>query len=331
MLMLLMTLLLLALILLRVPIAWAILFSGIAGLLILDGPSGVLGVLMTIPQSAASKESLAAIPLFILMAQFILHSGALNDLFASARVIVGRIRGGTAVAAVSAGAVFASVSGSSLAAAATLAHTSTGKLVEEGYSPRFSSGVVAAAGTLAAMIPPSILLVFYAITAETGVGPTLMAGLLPGLLVVLALIITVFIVVRVEHTNPTNVDDEPRMSIPQALWGITPIALIFAVVVGVVFFGITTATEAAAMGVVAGLVLMMFRKRLNWITVRESMAEAISSSVMILAIIMAAHVFGHLITETQITPQIMEAVSNLNVAPIVIVALIALGYLILGF
>lgn len=331
MLMLLMTLLLLALILLRVPIAFAILFSGIAGLLILDGPSGVLGVLMTIPQSAASKESLAAIPLFILMAQFILHSGALNDLFASARVIVGRIRGGTAVAAVSAGAVFASVSGSSMAAAATLAHTSTGKLVEEGYSPRFSSGVVAAAGTLAAMIPPSILLVFYAITAETGVGPTLMAGLIPGLLVVLALIITVLIVVRVEHTNPNNSDASPKMSVPQALWGITPIALIFAVVVGFVFFGITTATEAAAVGVIAGLVLMMFRKRLNWIAVRESMAEAISSSVMILAIIMAAHVFGHLITETQVTPQIMEAVSNLNVAPIVIVALIAFGYLILGF
>lgn len=330
--MLLMTILLLILILIRVPIAFAILFSGIIGLLVLDGPAGLFGVLATIPQSAASKESLAAIPLFILMAQFILHSGALNDLFASARVIVGRIRGGTAVAAVGAGAVFASVSGSSTAAAATLAHTSTGKLIEEGYSPRFSSGVVAAAGTLAAMIPPSILLVFYAITAETGVGPTLMAGLIPGLLVVLALVITVLIVVRVEHKKPPkDSESTEKMSLLRAFQGVVPIAAIFAVVVGFVFFGVTTATEAAAIGVISGVVLMMLRKRLTWSAVRESMAEAVSSSVMILAIIMAAHVFGHLITETQVTPQIMEAVSNLPVSPIIIVALIAMGYLVLGF
>lgn len=330
--MLLMTLLLLILILLRVPIAFAILFSGILGLLILDGPAGVAGVLMTIPQSAASKESLAAIPLFILMAQFILHSGALSDLFASARVLVGRIRGGTAVAAVGAGAVFASVSGSSTAAAATLAHTSTDKLIEEGYSPRFSSGVVAAAGTLAAMIPPSILLVFYAITAETGVGPTLMAGLIPGLLVVLALVVTVLVVVRIEKMKTTHEGQKTSgLDLFRALRGIVPIAVIFVVVVGFVFFGVTTATEAAGIGVVAGLGLMMIRKKSTWRAIRDSMSEAVASSVMILAIIMAAHVFGHLITETQVTPRIMDFVSNLPVAPIFVVALIAFGYLILGF
>src|SRR5699024_10292910 len=144
--------------------------------------------------------------------------------------------------------------------------------------------------------------------------------------------ITVLIVVRVEHKKPPkDSESTEKMSLLRAFQGVVPIAAIFAVVVGFVFFGVTTATEAAAIGVISGVVLMMLRKRLTWITVRESMAEAISSSVMILAIIMAAHVFGHLITETQVTPQIMEAVSNLNVAPIVIVALIALGYLILGF
>lgn len=331
MLMLLMTLLLLTLILLRVPIAFAILFSGILGLLILDGPAGLVGVLMTIPQSAASKESLAAIPLFILMAQFILHSGALNDLFTSARVLVGRIRGGTAVAAVGAGAVFASVSGSSTAAAATLAHTSTDKLIEEGYTPRLSSGVVAAAGTLAAMIPPSILLVFYAITAETGVGPTLMAGLIPGVLVLLALVVTVLITVSGEQKKTTDNAATSGWDLVRAFRGIVPIAVIFAVVVGFVFFGITTATEAAGLGVLSGLVLMLIRKKFTWTAIRNSMSEAVSSSVMILAIIMAAHVFGHLITETQVTPRIMEFVSNLPIAPILIVALIAFGYLILGF
>src|SRR5690625_2219474 len=118
-------LLLLILILARVPVAFAILVSGLIGMIFLEGFGPMMAILETIPQSAVSKNSLAAIPLFILMAQFVLHSGALNGLFESARIIIGRIRGGTAYAAVGAGAVFAAVSGSSTAAAATLAHTST--------------------------------------------------------------------------------------------------------------------------------------------------------------------------------------------------------------
>ncbi|WP_432789335.1 TRAP transporter large permease [Brevibacterium sp. K11IcPPYGO002] len=325
------TALLLALILLRIPIAFAILISGIVGLFALGGPADVIGVLMTIPQSAVSNNSLAAIPLFILMAQFVLHSGALSSLFDSAKVLVGRMRGGTAHAAVGAGAIFAAVSGSSTAAAATLAHTSTGELIRQGYDKRLSAGVVAAAGTLAAMIPPSVLLIFYAITAEAGVGPTLIAGIIPGLLVAAALVITITILITLRTSSAPRGEASTGHEKFRSLAGLLPIAALFILVVGLVFLGVTTATEAAAVGCLGALGLMLGKKKLTWANLTKSFAEALSSSIMILTIIMAAHVFGHFITESQVTPHLVDSLSALPIAPIVIVAIIAVGYLILGF
>ena len=322
---------LLALILLRVPIAFAILISSIVGLLALDGPPAVVGVLMTIPQSAVSNSSLAAIPLFILMAQLLLQSGALSSLFDSAKVLVGRMRGGTAHAAVGAGAVFAAVSGSSTAAAATLAHTSTGELIRQGYDKRLSAGVVAAAGTLAAMIPPSVLLIFYAITAETGVGPTLMAGLIPGLLVAVALIITITILITFNSSSAPRGEASNWREKFRSFVGLMPVVAIFILVVGLVFLGVTTAIEAAAVGCLGGLGLMLGEKKLTWANLTKSFAEALRSSIMILTIIMAAHVFGHFITKSQVTPYLVESLSAMPIAPILIVAIIAVGYLILGF
>lgn len=331
MIVLLVSILMLLLILARVPVAFSILTTAILGLLILLGPSETFGVLQTIPQSAVSKNSLAAIPLFILMAQFIMHSGALNGLFESARVIIGRVQGGTAYAAVGAGAVFASVSGSSTAAAATLAHTSTGKLIEQGYDRKLSAGVVAAAGTLAAMIPPSVLLVFYAITAETGVGPTLVAGFIPGLLVAASLMVTVAVIINTRKGSAPRGEQSSWSEKVRSLTGLLPILFLFVLVVGLVFLGITTATEAAAIGALGGLILMVVRRKMTGRNLVDALAESVSSSVMILFIVLAAHVFGHFIVESGVTPRIVEAISGLPIPPLAIVGVIALGYLILGF
>src|SRR5690606_16223815 len=240
------TALLLVLILLRVPIAFAILIAGLVGMVAVDGFSGAYAVVQVIPITASGKYSLAAIPLFILMAHFVLASGALGSLFESARVLVGRVRGGTGIAAVLAGAGFASVSGSSTAAAATLAHTSTGEMIRQGYSPRLATGAVASAGTLAAMIPPSILLIFYAITAETSVGQTLLAGLVPGLLMAAALCAVVYI--QALRGQAPGAEGSTLGQKIRAIGGLLPIGVLFLLVVGAVFFGITTATEAAAVG-----------------------------------------------------------------------------------
>lgn len=325
------TVLLLVLILMRVPIVFAILGSAILGMLIVGGPGDTFGVLQTIPQSATGKNSLAAIPLFILMAQFVIHSRALDSLFDSVATVVGRLRGGTAYASVGAGAVFASVSGSSMAAAATLANTSTRRMIDEGYDRSLSSGVVAAAGTLAAMIPPSVLLVFYAITAETSVGSTLVAGIVPGVLVGLALVATVLVLISRPRASAPRGQAHPWGEKLRSLAGVGPILFLFLVVVGLVFLGVTTATEAAALGALGAFALMVVRGSASWANIKRSLSEALSTSIMILAIVVAAHVYGHFITETRVTPRIVEYTQSLPVAPIVIVALIALCYLVLGF
>jgi len=325
------TVLLLALILLRVPITFAIIFSGLVGLIIHGGWELTFGAVQTLPQSAISKNALAAIPLFILMAQFVLKSGYLKDLFDAAQVIIGRIRGGTAFAAIGAGAIFASVSGSSTASAATLAHTSAQQLIDQGYSARLSSGAVAAAGTLAAMIPPSVLLVFYAITADLPVGQTLVAGFVPGTLVAVALCLAVVVTMLMQNKSaPPGV----RSTFPEKIRAslhVLPLFFLFLLVIGLVFFGITTATEAAGVGAVGAFLLMGVRRQINWKNVSDSFKEALSSTTMILSIIFAAHIFSHFIIETRTTNKIVDTLSGLPVAPLVVVGFIAIGYLILGF
>ncbi|WP_296145183.1 TRAP transporter large permease [uncultured Corynebacterium sp.] len=325
------TILLLGLILLRVPISFAIIFSGLVGLIIHGGWELTFGAVQTLPQSAISKNALAAIPLFILMAQFVLKSGYLKDLFDAAQVIIGRIRGGTAFAAIGAGAIFASVSGSSTASAATLAHTSAQQLIDQGYSARLSSGSVAAAGTLAAMIPPSVLLVFYAITADLPVGQTLVAGFVPGTLVAVALCLAVVVTMLMQNKSaPPGV----RSTFPEKIRAslhVLPLFFLFLLVIGLVFFGITTATEAAGVGAVGAFLLMGVRRQINWKNVSDSFKEALSSTTMILSIIFAAHIFSHFIIETRTTNKIVDTLSGLPVAPLVVVGFIAIGYLILGF
>lgn len=323
------TILLLVLILMRIPIPFAILGAAGLGLVWVGGLQNLIGVIEVIPMSAVGSNSLAAIPLFILMAHLVLKSGVLTSLFSSASTIIGRVRGGTGIAAVLAGAGFAAVSGSSTAAAATLAHTSSATMLRQGYSQRLASGTVASAGTLAAMIPPSILLVFYAITAETSVGKTLLAGLIPGILMALALAVTVWVMGLRGHapaTPGTRWSEKLR-----ALTGLLPIAFLFIVVVGTVFLGIATATEAAALGCLGGFLLMVWTRTVSWENLRGALIGTVSSSAMILSIVFAARVFGIFLTQTRVTPTVVDFVDGLPLAPILIIVILALIYLVLGF
>ncbi|MGO3789481.1 MAG: TRAP transporter large permease subunit, partial [Corynebacterium variabile] len=185
--------LLIALILLRVPVAFAVFAAGLLGLVLTGGFAEAIHSMETSPFASVRKNSLSAIPLFILMAQLMLMSGLMDKVFDAARALVGRMPGGTAIASVGAGTAFGAVSGSSTAAAATLAQTSTLRMLKEGYTKETSTALVAVVGTLAAMLPPSIILVFYAVTAEAPVGDMLIAGLLPGLMVAVSMLVVIAI------------------------------------------------------------------------------------------------------------------------------------------
>ena len=323
--------LLVVLILVRVPVTFAIMAAGLLGLLFIGRGNVIDGVLEVIPAGSVSSYTLSAIPLFILMAQLLLMSGLLDSLFDATRIAVGRVRGGTAVAAVGAGTAFAAVSGSSTASAATLAHASTGKMIDEGYRPRTAGGLVAVVGTLAAMIPPSIALVFYAITAETSVGDQLISGLFPGLLVAVVIVLTMYATIGRDSDAAPSGQRARFTEKGAALARTSPILIVFLAVVGSIYMGLATPTEAAALGCATSFLLVVARGRCRMEPLCRAVVETVKSSSMIFAIIISAHVFGHFITETQVTPKIVDWIEELTLPAIAIMLVIGGFYVVLGF
>ncbi|WP_068396939.1 TRAP transporter large permease [Kribbia dieselivorans] len=324
-------LLLLVLILLRVPVSFAVLTAGALGLWLVAGTPTLDGVMQTAPATAVMSYSLSAVPLFILMAQLILLSGYLDSLFDAARALVGQVRGGTASASVAAGTAFAAVSGSSTASAATLAQTSTVQMIREGYSTRTAGGLVAVVGTLAAMIPPSIILVFYAITAEVSVGTQLVSGFFPGILIAIVIIATMYAgLLRNPDAAPAGQSStwtEKRQAVVEA----APLLIVFIMVVGSIYAGIATPTEAAALGCLAAFVLVAIKRRVSASGLTHAVVETVQSTAMIFAMIVGAHVFGHFLTETRVTPKLVAWVGDLAVPGLVIMLCVAAVYVVLGF
>jgi C4-dicarboxylate transporter DctM subunit len=324
-------LLLIALILLRVPVSFAIFGNGLLGLLFLGGPGLAVNVMETAPFAAVRSNSLSAIPLFILMAQLILMSGLLDSLFDAARSLVGRVTGGTAVASVGAGAAFAAISGSSTASAATLAKTSTKRMLEEGYRKETATGLVAVVGTLAAMVPPSIILVFYAITAEAQVGKMLIAGFFPGIIIAIGIVITMYLGFLRDRTAAPRGERSPWRTKVRYFAQASPLLIIFVIVIGTIFTGIASPTESAAIGVLGALILVIARRRWNAHEFGEAVLDTVKTSAMIFAIMMSAQVLGVFLTETQVTTKMVNAIADSGWNSVVIMLLIGLVYLVLGF
>ncbi|TCP43428.1 tripartite ATP-independent transporter DctM subunit [Tamaricihabitans halophyticus] len=323
-------LLLFILLLIRMPVGFAIGLAGLAGLLLHGGMPAVLGFLETTPHSAVATYTLSPIPLFILMAQLVLQSGVATELFDAARVWVGRIPAGLGVATTTSGAAFSAVSGSSTAAAATLAATSIPEMEKRGYEPRLASGLVAVVGTLASMVPPSIILVFYAILAEESVSQVLIAGFLPGILVTIAIIITTLLVVRRKPDTAPRGESHPMRAKIRTIPAIGPVALLFVLVIGTIYFGLATPTEAAALGALGALLIGLARRRLTVAGIRAALLNTLKSSAMILLIILAAYLFGYFLTLTEVTSRLVESISSLAAPPTVIFLLIVVIYLVLG-
>lgn len=322
--------LLIVLLLLRVPVAFAIIASALVGLLMID-PMIIDGVLQEIPASAVQNLALSAIPLFILMAHLILMSGLMETLFDAARAVMGRARGSTGISSVAAGVALASVSGSSTASAATLAKTTVPRMIQEGYRPSTSLGLVSSVGTLAGMIPPSIVLIFYAITAEVSVGDVLIAGIVPGIIIALALVLVMF---SSMFLDPSSVPAGEKVSWRRKgvdILRASPVLLLFGAVVGSIYFGIATATEAAAIGCLMALLLVLARRKFTISAFLQATIDTVKSSAMILTIIIAAYIFGHLIAETQVTGQIVGWINGLEVPALLLMFIIMFAYLGLGF
>lgn len=313
------------------PVAFAMAVSGAVGLYFYGGMPILAGILNTTPLTTANSYEMITIPMFILMAEFVILSGIASDLFRSATIWVGRVRGGVAMATAIAGAGFGAISGSSTAAAATLAATSLPEMMKQGYEPKLAGGVVAISGTLAMLIPPSVALILYGILADVSISALLIAGIIPGLIVTLAIILTVWVLVIIWPESAPKGRAYTFREKFASLKRVGPMLVLFVAITGTIYSGIATPTEASGIGAFVAMLLAISERKLNLTTFWIALRNAAQTSCMILFIILGAHVFGYFIAITRVTNELTEWVAALPLSPLTIMTLILIGYVILGF
>ena len=321
--------LLLGFLALGLPVALSLALAGAAGLLMVGGFDTAAGILASTPLGAIHNYEFVAIPMFILMANLITASGISDDLFRAAKIWTGRTPGGLAHATALTGAAFGAISGSSTAAAATLSSTSIPGMIRQGYDPRLASGVVAISGTLAMLIPPSVAMVLYAIIADLSVGQLLIAGIVPGILVTLTIILTVFFLV---WRNPEHAPGAEGYTMREKLVSLKTswsFLVLFMCVTGVIYLGIGTPTEASALGALAALGLALLR-RTRWSRIRRAVVVTAEASCMIALIIVGAEVFGYFLTLTQTTQSLINYLAESGIPSWVLLLAVLLLYLVLG-
>ena len=323
-------LILLALMLSGIPVAFAIGVSAIIGLYSIGGGSLVLGLLETTPITQATSPSLAAVPLYLLMAHFVLVSGIGDDLFEALRVLLGRVPASLGIATVGGGALFGAMSGSTVASASVYGKSAYPPLVARGYSPKLATGVISVSGTLAVMVPPSLALIFYAFMAQVSVGSMLVAGLVPGVLTAL-LIVAVLLVMAWRRPDELPAGQRyPWREKARAMRSAVPLFVLFLVVTLALYSGIATTNESAAVGAAGAFLIGLGRRRLSLRKVYDALVGSAVTTTMVITVIIAAYLFGYFLTLTRMTPRLVGWVSGLEVPTLVILVAICLFYMLMG-
>jgi C4-dicarboxylate transporter DctM subunit len=315
---------------LGLEIAFSLGLIGLLGLLWLKGWTVGLGVVGSVAWSNASSFSFVAVPLFVFMSAILLHSGIGQSLYSAVARWVGFLPGGLAIASVFACAIFSAVSGSSVATAATIGMIAIPEMESRGYHKPLIYGSLAAGGTLGILIPPSVPMIIFGVMTETSVGQLYMAGILPGIL--LALLFAVYIVgYAMVYPGRAPRGEEGRVPLREKLRSlaeVAPIALLIVVVLGSMYFGIVTPTEAAALGVSMSLLLAVTIGRLTWPGLVRAFHETVRTTSMIMLIIIFASIFSHVIALLGTPRALLGLVTGLNLAPWMVFAMI-FGVLIL--
>jgi C4-dicarboxylate transporter DctM subunit len=305
-------------------IAFSLGLVGLLGLLWLKGWTIGLGVVGSVAWSNASSFSFVAVPLFIFMSAILLHAGIGQSLYAAVARWVGFLPGGLAVASVFACAIFAAVSGSSVATAATIGMIAIPEMERRGYHKPLIYGSLAAGGTIGILIPPSVPMIIYGVMTETSVGQLYMAGILPGIL--LGLLFAGYIIgyaLIYPDRAPGGAEGRaPLREKLRSLVEVAPIVLLIVVVLGSMYFGIVTPSEAAALGVAVSLLLAVTIGRLTWPGLVRAFHETVRTTSMIMLIIIFASVFSHVIALLGTPRALLGLVTGLNLAPWLVFTLI---------
>ncbi|MBY5968828.1 TRAP transporter large permease [Halomonas denitrificans] len=320
---------LLGLMILRVPVALAMLVVGVGGFAVIIDAGAAVSMLKSVPVEVLSNYSFSAVPMFILMGVLAAHSGMAGKLFQSTRVICGGWKGGLAIAAVGSCGVFSAISGSSLATASTMTRVALPEMERYGYHRGLATGALAAGGTLGIMIPPSIALLIYAILTEQSVGDMFMAGLIPGLLGLVLYALTVSVVMRVKPGlavagEPTGWSDKLA-----SLAGLVPFFGVFLVMILGIYLGVFTPTEGASVGAFATLLYALV-KGLRGAQLWAAVQETLALSAVVFFMLVGAEALGYFISLSRISFSISDALFALELSPIWVVLCILLMYFVLG-
>ena len=320
---------LLVLIALGVPVAVAMGAVGVVGFAVLGGWDGAAFVLGSVPFQAVYPYSLAVVPLFILMGAFASRAGLSRALYDGVDSLVGHWPGGLAMATVGACAGFGAICGSSLATVATMARVALPEMRRHGYDDRLAAGAVAAGGTLGVLIPPSILLVVYALLTEQSIARLLVAALVPGLLATALYMAAVAVQVRVRpHLAPARERRPPARRLAAAL-GMWQVALLFAAIIGGIYLGVFSVTEAAAVGAF-GAVGFALAAGVGRASVVDGLAEAASTTAMIFLILVGAGLFNFFVDASSVPIWLADRIAALAWPPTAVVVALMLFYLVLG-
>ena len=314
----------------RMPVAYVMAMIGFVGFSTMVSFKGGLNLLAKDFYEVFSNYDLTTIPLFILMGQLAFSSGISRRLYDTAYKFLGSIRGGLAIATVSACTAFGAVCGSSAATAATMATVGLPEMKRFRYADELSAGSVASGGGLGMIMPPSVVLIIYGILTEQSIGKLFVAGILPAILVTVLFIITISIWCAFNPDQGPSGESFPWKVRLQSLLDLGETLAVFALVMGGLFFGLFTPTEAAAVGVFGVLAASLIHRQLTWPAFKEALFETLRTSCMVMILIAGATVFGKFMAVTRIPFNIASWIGGFDLPPVVVLGMVVSVYFLGG-
>jgi tripartite ATP-independent transporter DctM subunit len=315
---------------LGVPIGFSMSLAGLLGMGLIIGMWPAIGLFATTAYEQTVSYSLSIIPLFILMGSVASRSGLSQELYKAFDTWIGSFRGGLALATIGACGAFAAICGSSLATAATMSKVALPEMRRYHYSESLATGAVAAGGVLGILIPPSVILVLYGILTETSIGDLFIAGFIPGILSVLGFMIAIAVVTRIWPDISQPGDKSTFAAKIEALGNTWGVILLFALVIGGIYFGWFTPTEAAGVGAFGAFVISGLRGRLTLASIWDALVETITTTSMIFMVLVGAITVNNLLIFSGMASALSDFVNGLQFAPMVVMAIILLIYMLMG-
>jgi C4-dicarboxylate transporter, DctM subunit len=314
----------------RMSIGMVMGLVGVVGFGVITGYGPALGLLKTVPYTTFADETLCILPLFLLMGNFAFQAGISEDMYRTAYVWLGRFRGGLAMSTVAACALFAAISGSAIATAATLCRVAMPEMNKYKYHPMLSTGAMAAGGTIGIMIPPSVILLLYGILTEQSIAKLFIAGIVPGIMqaAMYAVVILVMTGLRPQLGPPG-----PRFTLKEklvALKGVSEVAILFTLVIGGIYSGAFAPSEAAGIGAFGAFICMLYRRKLTWENLKNSLTETSATTGMLFLIILGAMLLNYFLSVTRLPAELAAWVGTLEISRYVIFLAIVFLLVFLG-